>query len=96
MTYILLLRVHPIDSYCCLGPSLQVIHDDPKQTDEVAVGIRGLNKLAKKLRAKRMEAGALLLASAEVCHRRHSHQKLKAAQMRAGWVFHAPLSKTRV
>jgi exosome complex exonuclease DIS3/RRP44 len=65
-----------------------VIHDDPKQTDQVAVGIRGLNKLAKKLRAKRMEAGALLLASAEVHHRWHSHQKLKAAQMRDWWVHH--------
>lgn len=29
-------------------------------------GIRGLNSLAKKLRAKRMEAGALMLASTEV------------------------------
>lgn len=43
-----------------------MIHDDPNQKDSVAEGIRGLNRLAKKLREKRMQAGALLLASAEV------------------------------
>ncbi|EWM28885.1 exosome complex exonuclease, partial [Nannochloropsis gaditana] len=44
----------------------QNIHDDPHAQDAVAQGIRGLNSLAKKLRAKRMEAGALMLASTEV------------------------------
>jgi exosome complex exonuclease DIS3/RRP44 len=44
----------------------QMIMDDPNQTDAKAQGIRDLNSLAKKLRNKRMEAGALLLASAEV------------------------------
>lgn len=88
MVSVLLSCLHPIDSRHCLEPSLQVIHDDPKQTDQVAVGIRGLNKLAKKLRAKRMEAGALLLASAEVRHQRHFHQKVQAAQMRTGSVHH--------
>lgn len=44
----------------------QNIHDDPRRKDAVATGIRDLNSLAKQLRSKRMEAGALLLASTEV------------------------------
>jgi exosome complex exonuclease DIS3/RRP44 len=40
--------------------------DDPKATDAVSLGIKTLNMLAKKLRKKRMEAGALTLASPEV------------------------------
>ncbi|KAJ3157031.1 exosome catalytic subunit dis3 [Geranomyces variabilis] len=40
--------------------------DDGKLADPVTQGIKGLNALAKKLRAKRMEAGALTLASPEV------------------------------
>ncbi|GAB5030333.1 exosome complex exonuclease [Nannochloropsis oceanica] len=44
----------------------QNIHDDPRRKDAVATGIRYLNSLAKQLRSKRMEAGALLLASTEV------------------------------
>ena len=35
-------------------------------TDAVSLGIKSLNKLAKQLRKKRMEAGALTLASPEV------------------------------
>jgi exosome complex exonuclease DIS3/RRP44 len=35
-------------------------------TDQISSNIRTLNVLAKKLRAKRMEAGALTLASPEV------------------------------
>ena len=44
----------------------QMIMDDPSQNDAKAKGIRGLNMLAKKLRQKRMEVGALVLASVEV------------------------------
>ncbi|KAH6569232.1 hypothetical protein BASA50_002851 [Batrachochytrium salamandrivorans] len=44
----------------------QVRLDDPKMTDPVSSGIKLLNKLAKQLRAKRMEGGALTLASPEV------------------------------
>ncbi|XJO75197.1 hypothetical protein BDV3_005914 [Batrachochytrium dendrobatidis] len=40
--------------------------DDVKMTDPVSTGIRILNSLAKQLRAKRMAAGALTLASPEV------------------------------
>ncbi|KAI9354526.1 hypothetical protein DFJ73DRAFT_624014 [Zopfochytrium polystomum] len=40
--------------------------DDPTLTDPVSVGIKLLNKIAKQLRARRMEAGALVLASPEV------------------------------
>ncbi|KAI8927152.1 hypothetical protein BC831DRAFT_399001 [Entophlyctis helioformis] len=40
--------------------------DDPKMTDPVSLGIKALNMLAKQLRAKRMLAGALTLASPEV------------------------------
>ncbi|KAI9098207.1 hypothetical protein DFS34DRAFT_102905 [Phlyctochytrium arcticum] len=40
--------------------------DDNTLTDPVSLGIKGLNTLAKKLRARRMEAGALTLASPEV------------------------------
>lgn len=40
--------------------------DDPEMLDNVSLGIKSLNMLAKQLRAKRMEAGALTLASPEV------------------------------
>ncbi|KAJ2124004.1 exosome catalytic subunit dis3 [Coemansia sp. RSA 720] len=40
--------------------------DDPKQQDTITTSIRDLNMLAKKLRARRMEAGALTLSSPEV------------------------------
>jgi exosome complex exonuclease DIS3/RRP44 len=40
--------------------------DDPKMDDSISNGIRVLNSLAKKLRAKRIERGALTLASPEV------------------------------
>ncbi|KAJ1557177.1 hypothetical protein HK405_000636, partial [Cladochytrium tenue] len=40
--------------------------DDPTLTDPVSTGIKLLNKIAKKLRARRMENGALVLASPEV------------------------------
>ncbi|GAA5821495.1 hypothetical protein JCM10212_001490 [Sporobolomyces blumeae] len=41
-------------------------HDDPSQTDKLTEGVRLLNRIAKQLRAKRMAAGALNLASPEV------------------------------
>ncbi|KAJ3385059.1 hypothetical protein HDU84_002473 [Entophlyctis sp. JEL0112] len=40
--------------------------DDPSLTDPVSTGIKLLNSIAKKLRAKRMANGALVLASPEV------------------------------
>ena len=40
--------------------------DDPSKTDPVSLGIKMLNSVAKKLRARRMEKGALTLASPEV------------------------------
>lgn len=40
--------------------------DDPSQTDEITVSLRHLNQLAKILKAKRIEQGALTLASPEV------------------------------
>eukprot|EP00879_Flechtneria_rotunda_P021039 GHRR01022163.1.p1 GENE.GHRR01022163.1~~GHRR01022163.1.p1 ORF type:complete len:742 (+),score=218.81 GHRR01022163.1:116-2341(+) len=40
--------------------------DDERLTDEITVGLRHMNLLAKKLRAKRTAAGALQLASPEV------------------------------
>jgi exosome complex exonuclease DIS3/RRP44 len=40
--------------------------DDPNADDPVSIGIKMLNMLAKKLRKKRMDAGALTLASPEV------------------------------
>lgn len=40
--------------------------DDPNASDSVSLGIKTLNMLAKKLRRKRMDAGALTLASPEV------------------------------
>ena len=40
--------------------------DDSRITDTVTVGLRGLNHIAKLLRKKRMEKGALVLASPEV------------------------------
>lgn len=44
----------------------QMIIDDQTRNDEMAQGLRHLNMLAKKLKKKRMEAGALTLASTEV------------------------------
>lgn len=40
--------------------------DDPKQNDEVTLSLRGLNRLAKILKEKRLKKGALNLASPEV------------------------------
>ena len=40
--------------------------DDPKQNDEVTLSLRGLNRLAKILKEKRLSKGALNLASPEV------------------------------
>ncbi|KAI8913679.1 hypothetical protein EDD86DRAFT_187525 [Gorgonomyces haynaldii] len=40
--------------------------DDPKQVDPISTGIRNLNKIAKILRKRRLEQGALTLASPEV------------------------------
>ncbi|KAH9476796.1 Exosome complex exonuclease dis3 [Psilocybe cubensis] len=44
----------------------QIRKDDPHRQDELTQGIRLLNSLAQKLKAKRMAAGALNLASPEV------------------------------
>ncbi|KAF7980217.1 hypothetical protein HWV62_39325 [Athelia sp. TMB] len=44
----------------------QIRKDDPNRTDELTEGIRLLNSLAQKLKAGRMAAGALNLASPEV------------------------------
>ncbi|CAM9455950.1 unnamed protein product [Phaeothamnion confervicola] len=44
----------------------QLMLDDPKLTDEKAVAVRWLNHIAKIFRARRIEAGALTLASPEV------------------------------
>ncbi|CAL2042102.1 unnamed protein product [Caenorhabditis brenneri] len=44
----------------------QEIIDDPKETDDVAQGLRGLMKLSKVLNARRTGNGALTLASSEV------------------------------
>lgn len=40
--------------------------DDPSQTDEITTSLRHLNKLAKILKARRIDQGALTLASPEV------------------------------
>ncbi len=40
--------------------------DDVSDTSPVTLGLRTLNMLAKKLRQRRLENGALLLASTEV------------------------------
>lgn len=40
--------------------------DDPSQTDEISTSLRHLNKLAKILKARRIDQGALTLASPEV------------------------------
>jgi exosome complex exonuclease DIS3/RRP44 len=40
--------------------------DDPQMKDPVSLGIKALNMIAKQLRKKRMDAGALTLASPEV------------------------------
>ena len=41
--------------------------DDKSKTDGLTLGLRTLNAIAKKLKAKRTAAGALTLASPEVC-----------------------------
>jgi exosome complex exonuclease DIS3/RRP44 len=40
--------------------------DNPNLTDELTESVRNLNKLAKILKKRRIEAGALTLASGEV------------------------------
>ncbi|XP_063981458.1 exosome complex exonuclease RRP44 [Diachasmimorpha longicaudata] len=40
--------------------------DDPSQDDAIAKSLRGLNTLAKKLKRRRIENGALILASPEI------------------------------
>ncbi|XP_054270094.1 exosome complex exonuclease RRP44 [Macrosteles quadrilineatus] len=40
--------------------------DDPSQNDDIAKSLRGLNKLAKILKKRRIENGALVLASPEI------------------------------
>jgi len=44
----------------------QTIKDDPGMTDEIALSLRRLHSIAKQLRDKRMEKGALVLESSEV------------------------------
>ena len=44
----------------------QMAIDDPSKNDELTIGLRTLNKLAKILKARRIENGALSLASTEV------------------------------
>ena len=44
----------------------QMLIDDPSKTDELTLGLRQLNRLAKVLKARRIENGALSLASTEV------------------------------
>ena len=44
----------------------QILIDDSSRTDPLSEGLRGLNELAKKLKQRRIEAGALTLASPEV------------------------------
>ncbi|XP_044589542.1 exosome complex exonuclease RRP44 [Cotesia glomerata] len=44
----------------------QLLIDDKSQNDALAVSLRGLNNLAKKLKKRRLENGALVLASPEI------------------------------
>ncbi|KAJ2952091.1 hypothetical protein O0L34_g4361 [Tuta absoluta] len=44
----------------------QIAIDDSTRDDDVALSLRTLNKLAKKLKQKRLDNGALLLASPEI------------------------------
>lgn len=44
----------------------QMIIDDASRQDQIAKGLRHLNELAKKLKQKRIDAGALSLASTEI------------------------------
>ncbi|KAL6940124.1 exosome catalytic subunit dis3 [Hanseniaspora vineae] len=44
----------------------QIRIDDPSQTDDLTLGMRALLEMSKKLKQKRLEAGALNLASPEV------------------------------
>ncbi len=45
----------------------QCLIDDASQTGPVALGLRVLMALARVLRQRRLDSGALLLASTEVC-----------------------------
>lgn len=44
----------------------QIVIDDSSRQDDVAASLRTLNALAKKLKQKRLDNGALLLASPEI------------------------------
>ena len=53
----------------------QLMLDDPNIHDTKAEGVRQLNRLAKIFRKRRMDAGALTLASPEVCYCVHAVQR---------------------
>ena len=55
-----------VDYHCLRGTVLIAYHLDRKLSDELTESIRLLNDLARKLKAGRMAAGALNLASPEV------------------------------
>ncbi|CAG8475982.1 13402_t:CDS:10 [Ambispora leptoticha] len=66
-----IIRVNFVKSVICSKASLtyeeaQRRIDDPRMKDDLSESIRLLNKLAKKLHVKRLERGALTLASPEV------------------------------
>ncbi|XP_034936260.1 exosome complex exonuclease RRP44 [Chelonus insularis] len=44
----------------------QLLIDDPSQQDPITLSLRGLNNLAKKMKKRRHENGALVLASPEI------------------------------
>lgn len=44
----------------------QDIIDNKSLNTDIAISLRNLNELAKKLKARRIEAGALVLASPEI------------------------------
>lgn len=58
----------------------QIAIDDAKREDEIAKSLRILNELAKKLKKKRLDNGALLLASPEIRFQVSLYKKYKVSE----------------
>lgn len=74
----------------------QSIIDDTSRNDNIAASLRNLNNLAKKLKARRIEDGALTLASPEIRFEVDSetHDPIQVQEKQLRYVFLDPLPFT--
>lgn len=62
----------------------QIAIDDKTRSDTIATSLRILNKLAKKLKKKRLDNGALSLASPEIRFQVHITYNFSYGILRSG------------